>query len=363
MKKLLWVALALIMVVGLAGCGDGEGSGDGRLRIAFGYGDWESALGIQFRASFEYLSEAFDFEPVFFILGHGEDAVAAVESLLAGGDIDGIMSSASWSVASMLVADRHGVPVVTAAQFPADQEIGSIAAFDTWLGGVTDNEFWAGYRSMEALYDAGVRNVTWSGLTAGFSQGHDDRTRGALQFVAQTPGMNLLTESYSMGVWHEDVTTFAAVFPEMDGMAFTSMNNGVYNAMEVEGIADGSVLISGTDVATMTGSMFERGVQVWSAGGQYATPMKAFAILYSYLYDGTRIIADTTQPIERNYLEITSFEDYLVYSSLVGGDSPLYSADEIRQFTTRHNPNVTFNDFVRAGQEFSLESVSARRDN
>jgi ABC-type sugar transport system substrate-binding protein len=365
MKKMLSVLLSLILVLSLTACGLGEGaSGSGedkKLRIAYGYGDWESALGIQMRTAFEYLAEAFDFEPVIFILGGGEDGLAAVESLLAGGNIDGIMSSASWDVARMLVADRHGVPVVTALQFPSDQEIASIAAFSNFLGGVTDNEFWAGYHTMKALYDAGARNVTWSGLTAGFSQGHDDRTRGAMQFIADHTEMNLLADSYTMGQWHTDVTTFAAIFPELEGMAFTSMNNGVYNVMEVEGIADGSVLIAGTDIASMTGEMFEREIQVWTAGGQYATTMIAFAVLWNYLTDEIRIIPDATEPIRRNYLEITSFEDYLEYSELSDPTIPFYSADDIRQLIHRYNPDVTIDDFIRLGEEFSLDDIKSRR--
>ena len=377
MKKLLVVVLVLCIAFALASCGEEGGMGTDapefevgvvdfnadelpRFRIAFGYADWESALGMQHMASFNYLAEAFNFEPVFYNPGTGEATIAAVESVLAGGDIDG-MISISWNVASMVIADRHGVPVVTANQFPAAAEIEAIAAFDMFLGGVVDDEVWAGYNSMRALYNAGARNVTWSGLTAGLGQGHDDRARGALQFIAENPVMNLLTESYSMGLWAQDVVTFAAVFPEVEGMGFTAVLDSVYHAMEMEGIADGSVVIAGPDVSARTGEMFERGVQVWSAGGQHGTLQIAFAILYNYLIDGTRVIPNATVPLERNYLEITSHADYLRFAEIVS--YPPYSAQEIANLINYFNPNMTFEDFVRGGREFSLDSVFARRGN
>ena len=331
-----------------------------RMRIAFGYGDWESLLGMQFTAAFRYLSEAFNFELVTFNSGSGEDAVAYVESLLAGGNIDGIVA-VTWGTATQVVADRHGVPVVVACSFPSAQEIASVAAFDTFLGGVIDDEVWAGYNAMRALYNAGSRNVTWSGLTIGMSQSHDDRTRGARQFIAENPGMNLITESFTRGTWHDDVRTFAAVFPEMNGMAFTALSDAVYHAMSVEGIASGSVKIAGPDVSSGTGDMFRRGIQVWSCGGQYATAMVSFAILYNYLIDGTRIIPNTAIPISRNYLEISSYEDFQEYEEVVNSPIPLYSAQDIAQMIHFFNPSLSFDDFVREGREFSLSTILARR--
>ncbi|MCL1884072.1 MAG: hypothetical protein FWF81_10025 [Defluviitaleaceae bacterium] len=359
MKKIILVFLLLSMGLLTAACGDDD-SENGQLRIAVGYGEWESALGIQISETFEYLAEEFDVEIVEFLMGGGEDGLAAVESLLAGGGIDGIIAI-TWDVARQLTADRHQVPVVTALQFPSEAEIGSIAAFNTFLGGVIDDEFWAGYQAMRALYLSGSRNVTWSGLTTGFSQSHDDRTRGAMHFIAENPNMNLLAESYTMGLWHEDVIAFAAIFPEMDGMAFTSVNIGVYSMMEIEGIADGSVRIAGPDIAARTGEMFEKGVQVWSCGGQHATAMIGFAVLYNYLMDGTRIIPDPLTPIQRNYLEITSFEDYLEFAAVI--ESPLYSAQDIRQLIRYYNSAATFDDFVRGGREFSLDNIRMRRGN
>jgi len=332
-----------------------------RFKIAFGYGDWESVLGTQFMHAIEYLADAFNCESVFFNAGSGEEGVANLESLLAAGDIDGIISASGWDTGRMEVANRYGVPIATGCQFTSSREIDSVASYSGFLGGVTDDEVWAGYHAMKALYEAGSRNVTWSGLTVGFSQGHDDRTSGALQFVSEKSDLNLLTESYTRGTWHEDVPSFAAAFPEMDGMAFTALNVGVYNAMEIEGIADGSVKIAGPDVASGTGEYFERGVQVWSCGGQYATVMVAWAILYNYLIDGTVIISDPKVPLFRNYLEISSFAEYQQYEKIINSPNPAYNAEEIAQLIHYFNPDVTYDDYVELGRSFSIEDILARQ--
>ena len=381
MKKILALFLTLCLLFMLSACGGAASNSEGgnlanyeggeidfnkddlpTFKIAFGYGQWESVLGSEFKASIEYLCEAFNCEPIFFNSGRGEEAVAAVESLLAAGDIDGIIS-ANWDTARMVVADKYGVPVITACQAPSGQEAESVAAYDLYLGGVTDSEVWAGYQAMKSLYDAGCRNVTYSGLTPGYAKGHDDRTAGAMQFIAEHPDMNLLTESYTTALWDEDVPTFVASFPEMDGMCFTALNDAVYNAMETEGIADGSVKVAGPDVSSMTGNYFQAGVQVWTCGGQYATAMIAWAILYNYLIDGTVIISDSLTPLERNYLEIGSYEEFQHYQEFVNSPQPVYSAQEIAELIHFFNPEVTINDYIALGEQYTLEDIIARRGN
>ena len=329
-------------------------------KIAFGYGDWDTALGMQFQAAFEYLCEAYNVEPMLFAPGSGEEGVAAVESLLAGGDIDGIIT-VTWGTAQQAVADKYGVPVVAACQIPSDAEIDAVAAYDTYLGGIEDDEFFAGYSAMEALYNAGCRNVTISGLTAGYSKGHDQRAAGAKQFASEHSDLNILTESYTTGTWHEDIPTFAAAFPEVDGMWFTALNDGVYAALANEGLDDGSVKVAGPDVANGTASAFANGIQVFTCGGQYATPMIAFAVLYNYLSDGTRIISDPKVSIARNYLVVYSKDELDQYDAVVADETPVYNADEIAELIHYFNADVTYDDLVNSGKTYSLEDIAARR--
>ncbi len=329
-----------------------------KFKIAFAYGQWESVLGIQYKALMEYLCESFNCEPVYFSAANGENGVAAVESLLAAGDIDGILS-VGFDTARMAVADKYKVPVVAINGFPSEAEISSVAAYDLFLGGINGNDYWAGSRTVESLYEAGCRNITFSGLTSGFAKGHDDRARGVKDAVAAHPDLKLLSESYSMGKFSDDVATFNAAFPEMDGIAFSAVGDAVYNALETEGLTDGSLLIAGCDVSSMTGNYFEKGVQIWSCGGQYSAGMLGWAILYNYLIDGTKIISDNTVPIEIKYIEIRSHEEFLNYQKYVES-SMVYTAEEIAGIIHYFNADVTFEDYVTAGDLYSLDDVIRR---
>lgn len=361
MKKMLALLLVLgLMFMQVAYAEGGiDTTGIPRFKIAFGYGNWESLLGVQFQESVEYLSKEFNCDLVFFSMGSGDDSIAATESLLAAGDIDAVLS-VSWDTARMQVADKYGVPVVTACQFPSAQEIDAVAGYPTFLGGVVDDERWAGYQAMKALYDAGCRNVTISGLTPGYAQGQDERVAGAKQFAEETPDLTIVTESYSLGTYDADVATFVAAFPEMDGMWFTSLSDAIYNAMETEGIADGSVKVAGPDVHSRTGEFFERGIQVWSCGGQYATAMIGWTLLYNYLVDGTKIIEDPTKAIERSYLEVKSYEEFKAYEAIIGSGEYTYTAQELSNLIHHFNPDASFDDYVALGQSYSLQDVEAR---
>ena len=136
--------------------------------------------------------------------------------------------------------------------------------------------------------------------------------------------------------------------------------DGVYTALESEGIADGSIKIAAVDISSMTGQYFQNGVQVWTCGGQYATAMVAWAILYNYLMDGTRIIPDPSQPLIRQYIEITSYEEYEQYVKYVEGSLPTYDADEIADMIHYLNPDVTYADYETEAHTYSLADIIAR---
>ena len=382
MKRFLAIVLALSLFMVLTGCDRSGGnsptaiSGDvarfetgnfsfnkselPRYKIGFLYTDWTSVLGTQFMFAIQYLADAFGCEAVFGNISSGEEGVNNLESLLASGDVDGIIS-VGMDPARMEVAQKYGVPVVSACLFPSDQEIASVASYPGFLGGTIENDVWAGYHAMKGLYDAGCRAVTWSGLTLGMSKGHDDRAVGVNQFISEHPDMKLLASSYTLGQWAQDISTFAAVFPELDGMCFSAIGDNLFTALVNEGIYDGSVKISGPDVASMTGEGFQRGIQVWSCGGQYGTVMIGWALLYNYLIDGTIIIRNTSEPIFRPFLEIASLEQFNQYNSIISSSTPVYNAEEIAALIHYFNPNVTFDDYMRLANQYSLDDILSRR--
>ena len=297
---------------------------------------------------------------VFFEAGSGDEAVTNLESILSKGDIDGVIQ-VGGTAAQVAVANKYNVPYIFACGFPSlEEEIKGCVAYDNFLGGAIDDDVWAGVHCIEALYDAGCRNITYSGLTQGYVKSHDDRYKGMYKVLEEHPDMKLLAENYSMGLFADDVATFNASFNNIEGMGFSAMIDGVYTALESEGMANGSIKIAAVDISSMTGNYFKKGVQVWTCGGQYATAMVAWAILYNYLIDGTRIIPDPAKPLVRQYIEIKSYEDYESYVKYVEGALPTYDADEIANMIHYFNPDITYADFEKEAVTYSLPDIMAR---
>lgn len=383
MKKLIALLLALCMLLSLAACGSEAGSGESvvggdvqefqggdtnlvnkdelpHYKIAFSYATFSDKLGMQFKNAIQYLCDNYNCEAVFFESGSGDERVTNIESVLAAGDIDGVIT-VGGTPAMVAVAQKYNVPYVLACGFPSlEEEVQGVASYDVFLGGVVDDDVWAGEQLMNALYDAGVRKFCFSGLTLGFVKSHDDRTQAMRDFIAEHTDMTLLADSYTMGEWANDVASYAAAYPELEGIGFTAMADAVYQSLETEGLADGSVKIAAVDISSQTGTYFQKGVQVWTCGGQYATAMVGWAILYNYLIDGTRIIEDTTQPIIRQYIEITSYEEYEQYVKYVENPLPTYDVDEIADMIHYFNPDVTYQDYLDDATSYTLEDVIAR---
>ena len=331
-------------------------------KIAFSYYAFSDKLGSQFQKSIQYLADAYNCDVVFFESGSStDDQVTNLESVLSAGDIEGVIY-VGGSPALVDVANKYGAAFVSACGFPStEEEIKGVASYDNYLGGVIDDDVWAGEQVQQALYDAGCRNIAFSGLTQGLVKSHDDRAQAMRDFVASHDDYNLLADNYSWGEAANDVATFHASFPELDGIGFSAIGDEIYLALESEGLTDGSIKIAGVDISSQTGIYFQNGVQVWTCGGQYATAETAFAVLYNYLSDGTRIITDTSTPLIRKYIAITSYDDYKNYVQYVEGDVPTYTADEIADMIHVFNPDITYADYETYADTYSLEDIISRR--
>lgn len=331
-------------------------------KIAFSYYSFADKLGLQFRESINYLCNAYNCEAVFFEGGMGDEAVTNIESVLAAGDIDGVIYvGATPSVVA--VAEKYKVPYVAVCGFASlEEEINTLGSYNYFLGGIVDDDVWAGEHAMQALYDAGCRSVCFSGATQGMLKSHDDRASGYLDYIAAHDDMDSLTESYTMMETANDISTFAASFAGiMDGIFFSAGSDAIYLTMETEGIADGSVKVAAVDISSQTGTYLKNGAQVWTCGGQYGTAEMGFAVLYSYLIDGTKIITDNKTPIIRQYLEIKSYDDYVNYCKYAEGDIPVYTADELTAYIPYFTEGADITVYEEEAVNYSLESLGARR--
>ena len=330
-------------------------------KFAFSYYAFTDKLSQQFKQALEYLGNAFNVEFVFFESGMGDEAVTNIESVLAAGDINGVIY-VGGSQALLDVCEKYHVPFISACGFPSTEiEQQGCASYSMYLGGVVDDDIWAGTRCVESLYEAGCRNFCFSGATQGLVKSHDDREKAMQAFIAEHPDMNLLAESLTMMETANDVATFAASFGGfMDGYISTAASDAVYQSLESEGLTDGSIKYATVDISSQTGVYFQNGVQIWTCGGQYPTVMVAFAVLYNYVHDGVEMIEDNMQPLTRKYIEITSYEDYENYCKFVESDVPGYTAEEIARMMLVFNPDVTIADLQKDADTYSLSDVMTR---
>lgn len=329
-------------------------------KIAFSYYSFADKLGTQFKEMIEYVGKAFNVEVVCFESGLGDEGITNIESVLAAGDIQGVIY-VGGSQALVDVCHKYGVPFITACGFPSSEtDVLGCASYEEFLGGVVDDDEWAGYEAIQALYDAGCRQISWSGLTLGLLRSHDLRSAAVPKFIEANPDMKLVAETY--GMEHAEVINqIVPGHPELDGMAFGAVTDGHYNLFEANDIADGSVKLSGIDISSMTGEYFENGVQVFTCGGQYPTVAVAFTILYNYLHDGVRIIEDTTEPITRKYIAMRNYDDFENYVEYIESEVPAYTAEELSHFMLVFNPDVTIEDYIADGNSYSLERVMEAR--
>jgi ABC-type sugar transport system substrate-binding protein len=383
MKKFLVILLALLMAFSFAACqkkSGSEGAALGtttdafdtgwtgplkpdlpRYRIAVCYAQFTDKLGMQMKNAMEYLAEGFNVEFVFLEFGAGgvEGQLTTIESALQS-KLDGILTVGATP--SILDACRKAgnVPLLMIQSEPTTAEVAKeMAGFENYLGAVCENDYQVGERAAKALYDAGSRNLCVLGITKGLSKTHDQRADAAETFIKSKPDAKLLADDFSMALFADAIDSFAASYPEWDGLFCTYGVEQVYQSLATNGLT-GKVKFATIDISESTGEYLESGALSWIAGGQYGTTMVGFALLYNYLADGTRIIPDTSVTLYRPFLEIGSIEDYRTYVKYVDGKIPVYSVGEVGNMIHKFEPDVDFAYFQKLGSAYSIDDILAR---
>lgn len=394
MKKYLALILALVMVLSLGACAAKEApaaqsgteaaassgtsvSADGTVstnydaaevetekelphfKILVCYAQFTDKLGSQFKSSLEYLAEPLNCEFTFLESGMGTDeSLAAVEAALVAGYDGCIAVTASEAWVSMM--QKAGVPYVVSGGMPSDEEQAkTLATYDMYLGSVVVDDYGAGMAMADTLYERGCRNVMWNGLMRGLSGQHDYRAAGFADGVAKHSDMKIIVENWDYTQWADSIATAAATYPELDGIGCTALAEAIYNTVESEGLV-GQVLLAGIDISESTGKAFENGSLAYIAGGNYATEQIAFAVLYNYLLDGTRVIADPSVNLALNNINLTSIEDYNNYIKYLDSAVPAYTAQEILDMTHYIDDSFDADKMTALCAAYTLEDVMAR---
>lgn len=331
-----------------------------RRKIGVMYYTFTDKLGTQMKNSISYLADGFNIEPVFYEFQSPsiEGILATVEGALQGG-VDGIIAVAC-SPAIIDACKRYGnIPFVTIQIEPiSDDQAREVAAYDNYLGAVSENDYQTAYNAMQALYNAGARNFGVAGVTKGFSRSHDLRVEAALNFIKEHSDTRLIADDYSSN-FAQAIESWAATYPELDGVFTSAASEQILQTLQTNGLT-GKVKYASIDISPSAGEFFQSGDLTWIAGGQYGTTMIGFAVLYNYLADGTRIIPDTTKTLLRPFLNVGSFKEYETYVKYVDSRIPVYSVGEVGNMIHAFNPEVDFNYFKRLADSYSIADIEER---
>lgn len=388
MKKIIAVLLSMVMMISLVACGSNAGSNesagttvDNSGKVVTNYSDavdelitdkemphytvlvtyfaFTDKLGSQYKSSLEYLGKALNIDFVFVETGMGEESQSIIEAALVNKP-DAWISNTCTVADVKAAADAGNIPMVSCGSvFPSKEVAQEMASYENFLGAIGVDDYNAGYSAANALYEDGCRNVMLCGFPKGLSGQHDQRAFGFTDAVASHEDMKLIGEDYSMAEFAPAITSFAATYPEMDGVFCSAVPEAVYNTFVTENLI-GEVRLGGLDVSESTGDYFDNGVLSYMAAGNYVTNMLGFAAVYNYLLDGTRIIDNSADMVVWNNINLRNSEDYNNYIKYLDSGIPAYTAREIQNMIHYYNAEVTAADFRVLGQKFTLEDVMER---
>lgn len=323
------------------------------------YYSFTDKLGSQYKSSLEYVADTFNIEFTFCEAGYGENTQNIVEAALVNKP-DAVISNYCSVSLLKAAADAGNIPfVVCGTVFSSDENAQEMAAYDNFLGCIGVNDYQAGWDAAESLYRDGCRNVLLCGVQKGISGQHDQRAYGFLDYVESADEMNLIGDVYTMGESAAAISSYAATYPELDGVFCTGMGESIYNTFTTENLI-GSVKLAGIDITESTGESFENGLLSYMAGGNYVTNMLGFVTVYNYLMDGTRIIENTAEYVKWNNINLNSTEDYNNYIQYLDSGTPAYTAAEIKNMIHYFNADVNGSFFLNQSTAFTLEDVVSR---
>lgn len=310
-----------------------------------------SELYIQWKNNLQTLEEKFNVSFQFVDSQTPDD----VENMCIAGVNGILMQGCSESI--LQITEKYNVPLaVYCMQFSAE-EMETFSKYKTFLGVVTEEDGLGGIAAAEAMYNAGCRNVAIAGLTRGIALNIDSRCDKFMDRFTELGG-NIVAEDYTLMAFADSISSFAAAYPEMDGVFSAFLNEGVFQAFTTEGLV-GSAKLASFDFTENCVEFLNNGTMVYTACGQQGTIMAAFAVLYNYLYDGTYLIPDRSEMVIRSWINLCSADDAADFNEYIRF-STVYSPEEIGYMIIGFNPDYSFEQFQEAQTNYSIADVKAR---
>ncbi len=325
--------------------------------LLWGYTD---QLGGSVKKNLEYLGKEFNVEFTFVDAITNDEYISGTENLIQRG-VDGILSL--LVLPSMIEAcDASGVYLQQILNENTDPDtLKLMSEAEYFTGMITEDDYECGVAMVDDLYARGCRNIVWISREAGTAANHDNRVRGIEAAIEKYDDLNVLA-NYRGSEQPEALQSFAATYPELDGIVVTGGASGgtesIYQIMRSEGL-NGQAILATIDIGEGTGEKLESEELGWIAGGQYPTTGVAFAILYNAIV-GTPINDSPEKTIYRPFMVLQTKEDYDNYMKYVEGDIPPYTGNEIKTLIKKFNPDASLDLVDEYGAAYGIEDVVER---
>ena len=279
----------------------------------------------------------------------------ATENLIQQ-NVDGIISG-MMDGASVDACIKANIPFVGCLNQMNDEMLKIASDSGVFCGNVIDDDYVSCYNAVEALYQAGCRNIAWIAAAPGTTQA-EVRSRGIMDAIAAHEDIKELTNyRYALGnsdAAFEALEQIIAAYPELDGVAIANgldVTNVIYNTQ-----AQDYVKFAITDLCQSYVDLFKDECLVYVATDQYPTEVIALTLLYNKL-TGHTILADPSQQMVRYFLEVRNYEEMAaMWNSSLLNVFP-YTAEQVLDLCVEFNPDANEELYTQYKNDYTIENI------
>ena len=404
-KRLLALALSVVMTASLAGCGGSGGSGGSSAaaskssaaassaaassaaagsgaasgsKIKIGVSIWSSTdvLGSQCKKIIDEAAKALgDVEVQYVDQGHvSEKVTASVEQLCAAGCQGIIICNSSDTEMTSAIKTCNDNKVYLAQFFRIIHKENSAdiykAATDSayYVGAVHENEPENGEKLVNILLKKGCRDIgligweqgdaTWLGRWEGYKKGVEEWNK------ANPSDQAKLSEPQYAGTTSEGGSKAAealmAADPKLDAIIPAGGGGdplqGAIAAIERAGKTKDISVVS-TDFLPDLGERLANGSMAGESGGHYCDPLFAFMMAYNAVKGNYKDFAGKFEEVNFPYLYVSSADDYKAYEKYFVDKLP-YTDKELQDMA-----KLSLEDLKKAAAALSIEDAAKRAGN
>lgn len=297
-----------------------------------------------------------------------EGNIQAYERLIAAG-VDGlVVIPASDSVLPRIkqMCEDAKIPWAIYYRSILDEDIkAEIEASEYYLGNTYEDEFMAGYQLTAKMGESGCKNIVLFSTALGDTTG-----------AQREDGMNQACEEYGMKVINEfrataqasdaaqSIESVLTTHPEVDGIfiAAGTITPGILPAITsvLDQYGRQDVKITIIDYPQGLQDAFANGYMLAACGGHNVTDPLFAATMVLNKIKGTPL-SEEPMSVRINQMILESEEDVVNYFKYCEGGVSTYTPEETKElFFKWENGNITGDSFLKAAEEYTIDSVIER---